>query len=105
MLRSADEYHEDIFSMKPNIYIGGEKVGRDDHRLRPGINVLDVTFNLARDPNWKGLATAISPVTDHEINRWAPLPQNPYDLLQKQKMIRLAARRVGGCIQRLVVLP
>lgn len=100
MLRSAEEYHKDIFSMRPNIYIGGEKVGRDDHRLRPGINVLGVTFDLAADPKWKGLATAVSPVTGHEINRWAHLPQNPYDLLQKQKMIRLAARRVGGCIQR-----
>jgi aromatic ring hydroxylase len=83
-----------------NIYIGGEKVRRDDHRLRPGINVLDVTFDLAQDPNWKGLATATSSITGEEINRWNHLPQNPYDLMQKQKLIRLASRRVGGCIQR-----
>lgn len=100
MLRTVEKYHEDLFSMKPNIYIGGERVARDDHRLRPGINVLDVTFELAQDPRWKDLATAVSPVTGQEINRWAHLPQSPYDLLQKQKMIRLAARRVGGCIQR-----
>jgi aromatic ring hydroxylase len=86
--------------MKRNVFIGGEKVGRDDHRLRPGINVLDVTFDLARESKWKGLITATSSITGEEINRWSHLPQSPYDLLQKQKMIRCVARRVGGCIQR-----
>lgn len=100
MLRTKEEYHERLFSMRNNIYVGGQRVGRDDPRLRPGINVLDVTFDLAQDPRWKGLATAISSITGEEINRWNHLPQNPYDLLQKQKAIRLAARRVGGCIQR-----
>lgn len=100
MLRTKDQYHEALFRMKPNIYVGGEKVGRDDPRLRPGLNVLDVTFDLAQNPEWKGLATATSSITGEEINRWNHLPQNPYDLLQKQKVIRLAARRVGGCIQR-----
>ena len=100
MLRSKEQYHEDLFSMRKNIYIAGERVGRDDPRLRPGINVLDVTFDLAQDPEWKGLATTVSTVTGEEINRWAHLPQNAHDLLQKQKLIRLAARRVGGCIQR-----
>ena len=100
MLRTKEKYHEDLFSMRPNIYIGGECVGRDDPRIRPGINVLDVTFDLAQDPEWKGLATAISSVTHEEINRWAHLPQNSQDLFKKQKLIRLGARRTGGCIQR-----
>ena len=100
MLRTKEQYHDDLFAMRSNIYIGGECVGRDDPRLRPGISVLDITFDLARDPEWKGVATAISPVTGEEINRWAHLPQNPHDLIQKQKLIRLGARRAGGCIQR-----
>ncbi|MGZ3593283.1 MAG: 4-hydroxyphenylacetate 3-hydroxylase N-terminal domain-containing protein [Syntrophales bacterium] len=100
MLRTKDQYHEELFKMKTNVFIGGEKVGRDDHRLRPGINVLDVTFDLALESKWKGLITATSSITGEEINRWSHLPQNPYDLLQKQKMIRCVARRVGGCIQR-----
>ena len=100
MLKTSAQYHESLFSMRPNLHIGGERVGRDDHRLRPGINVMDVTFDLAQNPKWKGLATATSTITGEEINRRAHLPQNPYDLIQKQKLIRLAARRVGGCIQR-----
>lgn len=100
MLRTKEQYRERLFNMKPNVCIGGKMVKRDDPRLIPGVNVLELTYELAQDPKWKGLATATSSVTGEEINRWAHLPQNPYDLMQKQKLIRLAARRVGGCIQR-----
>ncbi len=100
MLRTKEQYLDALFNMKPNIYIGGEKVGREDPRLKPGINVLGFTYDVAHNSSWKGLATAQSTLTGEEINRWAHLPQNPYDLLQKQKLIRLASRRVGGCIQR-----
>ena len=100
MLRTNEQYRGKLFEMKPNVCIGGKMVSRDDHRLIPGVNVLGLTYDLAQDPKWKGLATAESTVTGEEINRWAHLPQNPYDLMQKQKLIRLAARRVGGCVQR-----
>lgn len=100
MLRTKEQYREKLYGMRRNVYIGGKAVGRDDHRLQPGLNVLDVTYDLAQDPKWKGLATAVSTITGREINRWAHLPQNPHDLMQKQKLIRLGARRVGGCIQR-----
>lgn len=100
MLRTKKQYHEDLFAMRHNLYIDGERVGRDDHRIRPGINVIDVSFDLAQDAQYGGLATAVSTVTGQQINRFGHLPQNPYDLMQKQKLIRLCARRVGGCIQR-----
>lgn len=100
MLRTKQQYFEKLFSMKPNVFIGGQRVKRDDPRLKPGLNVLGVTFDLAQDPKWESVVTAYSNLIDEKVNRWAHLPQNPYDLLQKQKLIRLAARRVGGCIQR-----
>jgi aromatic ring hydroxylase len=100
MLRTKEQYIDSLFKMKPNIFIGGQRVGRDDPRLLPGINVLGHTFDIARNPTWKGLATARSTITGEEISRWAHLPQNPYDLINKQKLIRLSARKVGGCIQR-----
>ena len=37
MPRTKEEYHDHLFNMRHDICIGGEKVGRDDHRLRPGI--------------------------------------------------------------------
>jgi aromatic ring hydroxylase len=100
MIRTKEEYRDKLFHMRPNIYIGGEAVNRKDSRLRPGIRVMDITFDLAQKEEFKGLFTATSHVTGEEINRWAHLPQNPQDLIQKQQMIRVGARRAGGCIQR-----
>ena len=58
-MRSSAEYTADLMKMKPNIFIGGEKVARDDPRVKPGINVLAVTFDLAEDPGErKNLARA-----------------------------------------------
>ena len=99
-MRTPAEYYADLVKMKPNLYIGGERVGRNDPRIKPGINVMSVTFDLAQDPEWEELMTAISSLTGKRINRFTHLPQNPYDLMQKQKMVRLTAQRVGGCIQR-----
>jgi len=99
-MRTAGEYQSDLKKMKPNLYIGGQKVGRDDPRIKPGINVMSVTFDRAKDPEWDGLITATSSLTGKKISRFTHLPQNPYDLMQKQKMIRLLCHRVGGCIQR-----
>jgi aromatic ring hydroxylase len=99
-MRNSAEYVSDLMKMKPNLYIGGKKVGRSDPRIKPGINVMSVTFDLAQDPKWAGLLTATSSLTCEKINRFTHLPQNAYDLIQKQKMVRLLCQRVGGCIQR-----
>ncbi len=99
-MRTPEEYFSDLKKMKKNVYVGGEKVGRDDLRLMPGMNVMKTTFALALNPDWEGVMTAKSSLTGKKINRFTHLPQNPWDLMQKQKMIRLAATRVGGCIQR-----
>ena len=99
-MRTTEQFHESLAKMRPNIYIGGEKVGRDDPRLLPGIRVYDLVLHLANDPEWQGVATAQSPIIKREINRFCHLPQTPHDLMQKQKLIRLGARRAGGCVQR-----
>lgn len=99
-MRNSAEYVSDLMKMKPNLYIGGDKVGRDDPRIKPGINVMCVTFELAQDPEWDGLLTATSSLTGKKINRFTHLPQSAYDLIQKQKMVRLLCQRVGGCTQR-----
>jgi aromatic ring hydroxylase len=86
-----------MYKLRPKTsYAGGDKVGRDDHWLVLGVNVLDVIYELAQNPKWKGLITVNFPLIGEEINRFTHLPQNPYDLMQKQMMISLATRRVGG---------
>ena len=99
-MKTPEQYLAGLRGMKRNVYIGGEKVGRDDPGLQGGVRVMQTTFHLAQDPEWQDVITAKSSLTGETINRFAHLPQTPLDLLQKQKMIRLSARLVGGCIQR-----
>ncbi|NOQ18056.1 MAG: aromatic ring hydroxylase [Dehalococcoidales bacterium] len=99
-MRNSREYISGLIRMRPNLCIGGETVDRNDPRIKPGINVMSVTFDLAQNPDWEGLLTATSSLTNNQINRFTHLPQNAYDLMQKQKMVRLLCQRVGGCIQR-----
>jgi aromatic ring hydroxylase len=100
MLRTKEQYHENLAKMRHNIYIGGEKVGREDPRIRPGVRVYDLVFDLAQQSEWRELATAKSNLTGDVVNRFCHLPQNPYDLMLKQRLIHLGSRRAGGCIQR-----
>jgi 4-hydroxyphenylacetate 3-monooxygenase/4-hydroxybutyryl-CoA dehydratase/vinylacetyl-CoA-Delta-isomerase len=99
-LRSVEEYLNDIFRMKPNIYIDGDKTSRSDYRIRPGINVISKTFEAASNPEYRGLIIAKSHLTGKEINRFTHVAQSPEDLLLKQKMIRKLCHLTGGCIQR-----
>jgi 4-hydroxyphenylacetate 3-monooxygenase/4-hydroxybutyryl-CoA dehydratase/vinylacetyl-CoA-Delta-isomerase len=86
--------------MKPNVYIGEEKVGRDDPRIQGGMNIIKETFDRAHDPEYEDLCTATSHLTGKQINRFCHIHQSEDDLLKKQKMTRLLCHRVGGCIQR-----
>lgn len=99
-LRTSDEYIEALKKMKPNVYMGGEKVNRDDPRFKPMLEVLKTTYDLANDPAYDGLVTARSHLIGKNVNRFNHIIMSREDLLRKQKMIRLCCRRVGGCILR-----
>jgi len=99
-MRTSQEYRERLFSMKRNVYMDGELVGRDDPRIAPAINVISLTYDLAHDPNYEGVMTATSHLSGQRINRFCHIHQSVEDLLDKQKMTRLYCQKTGGCIQR-----
>ncbi|MHA1606747.1 MAG: 4-hydroxyphenylacetate 3-hydroxylase family protein [Candidatus Freyarchaeota archaeon] len=99
-MRTPEEYQESLYKMKPNVYIGGEKVKRDDPRLQGGIRVISKTFELVDDPEFKDLLVATSHLTGEKINRFTHINRSPEDLLKKQEMIRKLCHLTGGCIQR-----
>jgi 4-hydroxyphenylacetate 3-monooxygenase/4-hydroxybutyryl-CoA dehydratase/vinylacetyl-CoA-Delta-isomerase len=86
--------------MKPNIYIGEEKVGRDDPRLHGGMQIIKETFDCAYNPEYEDLCVTTSHLTGKPINRFCHIHQNKEDLFKKQMMTRVLCHRVGGCIQR-----
>jgi len=99
-MRTSEEYRKSLYAMRPNVYIGGERVGRDDPRLEQPENVVAVTFDAAQDPQYDGIVTATSHLTGEKINRFCHVHQSVEDLLMKQKMNRLICHKAAGCIQR-----
>jgi len=97
---TSGEYRERLLRMKPNVYMDGEQISRDDPRLQPGTNVTALTYDLAHEPQREGVNTAISHLDGEKVNRFCHIHQSVDDLLNKQKMTRLSCQRTGGCIQR-----
>ena len=99
-MRTSKEYLECLQAMKPNVCMGGEIVRRDDPHIIPGINVMRITLDMAKDPKTVDMFTATSHYTGEKINRFCNVCHSVEDLLNKQKMIRAGTRLAGFCIQR-----
>lgn len=99
-MRMAEEYLARLKGMRPNVYMDGGLISRDDPRLAPGVNVICETFQMAREPDKQELLTAVSHLSGKRINRFTHIHQSTEDLLKKQEMTRFYSQRVGGCVQR-----
>lgn len=99
-MRTVEEYLARLKAMRPNVYIGGKVVKRDDSILAPGVNTIAYTFQAVNDPTLQPLLVVDSPKVGKKINRFTNVHQSVDDLLKKVEMTRLICQRVGGCIQR-----
>jgi 4-hydroxybutyryl-CoA dehydratase / vinylacetyl-CoA-Delta-isomerase len=103
-LRTPDEYIQSIADLDLEIYIFGEKV--DDYTnhpmIRPSLNCLAATYELAAMPEYEDLMLATSNLTGKKVNRFAHIHQSTEDLVKKVKMQRLLGQRTGSCFQRCV---
>lgn len=100
-LKTKEEYFESIRKLDLPVYIMGEKVANVDHpMIWPSINSLGVTYDLAQDPQYDGLATAVSHITGSRINRFCHIHQSTEDLIKKIKLLRLMGQKTGSCFQR-----
>ena len=75
-VKTFHDYHKRLEKMKKNIYIAGEKVDRSDERLAGQMRVIKETYDLANDPEWEGVCTAISHLTGDKISRFTHVHQN-----------------------------
>ncbi len=87
-MRTAEQYLEKLRSMRPNVYMGGKLVPRDDPRFMGGIGIISTTINFGWDPKYADLMTAKSHLTGKTINRFTHIHQSVDDLLKKQEMTR-----------------
>jgi len=103
-LKTGKEYIESLRKRRINLYLFGEKVENPvDHPIiRPSINSVALTYDVANDSRYKDLATATSHLTGEKINRFTHIHQSTQDLVKKVKLLRLLGQKTGVCFQRCV---
>ena len=103
-LMTGAEYVESIRRMNMEIYMFGEKVENpvDNPILRPSLNSVRMTYDLAQEPEYEELMTVISPYTGEKINRFTNIHRSTDDLRNKVKMQRLCGQKTAACFQRCV---
>ena len=103
-LMTGEQYIESIRAMKMNVYMFGRKIDCpvDDPILRPSLNSVRMTYDLAQMPEYEDLMTAVSPYTGKRVNRFTHIHQSTGDLIKKVKMQRLLGQKTAACFQRCV---
>ena len=103
-LMKGTEYIESLRKLNLQVYMFGKKVENpvDDPILRPSINSIRMTYDLAQMPEYEDLMTAISPETGKRINRFMHIHRSAGDLVKKIKMQRLLVQQTAACFQRCV---
>ena len=103
-LMTGEQYIQSIRDLHLQVYLMGEKIDNPvDHPiLRPSLNSVRMTYDLAQRPEYEDLMTAISPETGERINRFTHIHRSAEDLVKKVKMQRLLGQQTGACFQRCV---
>ena len=103
-MMTGAEYIESLRKLTTRVYMFGEKIENwvDHPMIRPSINCVAVTYDLAQDPQYEDLMTATSNLTGKKINRFGNIHQSTEDLKKKVKMQRLCGQKTASCFQRCV---
>lgn len=103
-LKTAQQYEDSLRKLKLKVYLQGELVDNPvDHPIiRPSMNSVKMTYELAQDPQYEDLMTATSHLSGKKVNRFCHLHQSSEDLVKKVKMQRLLGQKTAACFQRCV---
>jgi len=103
-LMNAKQYEESLRKLNLVVYMFGERVKNvvDDPIIRPSMNAVAATYEMALKPEYEDIMTATSHITGKRINRFCHIHQSVDDLVKKSKMGRLLGRETGCCFQRCV---
>ena len=99
-MRTQEQYLEALAKMRPNVYLGGELIGRDDPRVKHAARAVCMTYSLVENPDFEKYLVTTSHLSGNKINRFTHIHQSMEDLMIKQEMTRKLCGLVGGCIQR-----
>ncbi len=103
-MKTGKEYEESLRKLNLNVYLFGKKVENvvDDPIIRPSMNAVKLTYELAHQPEYEDLMVATSHISGKKINRFTHIHQSTQDLVKKTKMGRLLGSLTACCFQRCV---
>ena len=103
-LMTGEQYIESIKKINMQVYMFGKKIEdpTEDPILRPSLNSVRMTYDLAQMPEYQDLMTVVSPYTGARVNRFTHIHQSTDDLRNKVKMQRLCGQMTAACFQRCV---
>ena len=103
-MMNAKQYEESLRKLNLNVYMFGERIDNvvDHPIIRPSMNAVALTYELAHDPEHEDLMTAVSHLSGKRINRFTHIHQSVSGLVKKSKMGRLMGSKTGCCFQRCV---
>ena len=103
-MMTGEQYEESLRKLNLQVYMFGKKVENvvDDPIIRPSMNAVKLTYDLAHRPEYEDLMVATSHLSGKKINRFTHIHQNTDDLVRKTKMGRLLGSLTGCCFQRCV---
>lgn len=102
MLITPDAYKERIGKLRPNVYLGGEKVTDIvDHPVtRTVVEANAKVYELALDPQYKEIMTHHSSLAGELINRSLHICQSNHELEMRAAMALLTSQKLGTCNYR-----
>ena len=105
-MMTGEQYIESIRKLRMEIYMFGKRIecSADDPMLRPSLNSVKATYDLAQMPEHEDLMTVLSDLTGERINRFCHIHRSADDLVKKVKMQRLCGQTTASCFQRCVGL-
>ena len=103
-MMTGQQYEDSLRKLNFKVYMFGKRVENvvDDPIIRPSMEAVKLTYELAHDPEHEDLMTAKSHLTGKKINRFTHIHQGTGDLIKKTKMGRLLGSLTGCCFQRCV---
>ena len=101
VLKTVNQYLESLRELSPVVYVAGEKVDVLTHpNLKPVVNAVAKTYELAQNPKYEAIMTAKSHLTGEKINRFNHIPRNIEDLERRVDLAILTSQKIGSCNYR-----
>ena len=84
-MKTREEYIESLRKLNLNVWFMGKTIDNPvaPPMMRPSLNSLAMTYELAQQEEYKDLMTATSNLTGHTINRFCHIHQSTDDLVKR----------------------